>query len=105
MTGILLIESNKHLRENVALNLTTTGGYQVYHFPSFISIPSVKVELALFPGNYLDHYQQSPYANLPYILTTSGKGSKKCLGKVLIQQLPVQVIAEKVRVLVESRAC
>lgn len=103
MTGILLIESNKHLRENVALNLTTTGGYQVYAYSDFSNIPSVNCQLVLLPGKDIAQFQQSQYANLPYILTSSGSipdtASDKYLGKVLIQQLPVQSVAEKVRLL------
>ena len=97
MTSILLIEPNKQLRDNIALNLTTTGGYQVVSFPAFTNIPVLNADLVMLPAKEVTALQQSLFANLPYILTTSGDVVGQCLGKVLVQQMPMQAIAEKVR--------
>lgn len=101
MYNILLIEPNATLRANVALNLTTTGGYQVHAFPSFVNIPSFDVDFVMLPGKLLNELQLSSYSNISYVLTTAGQGTSLCLGSLLISQISLISVAEELRKLIE----
>lgn len=116
MTAILLIEPNTQLCESVAMSLTTTGGYQVFQFPSFDSLNSltsintnscidgISIDLLMFPARFLVQFKQSGFSKQVFILTTSigGELPKQCLGTVLLQQVPIPAIAEQVRQLINT---
>ena len=96
--NILLIEPQSSLRESVKLVLTTTGGFQV---TALTCIPNDKpdTDVVLLPAILLPQFLSSILADLPFILTTKGNTPAKgnYLGEVLIQELPLPAVAEKVR--------